>query len=194
MNWIKKIIGFFQQVQEEVHIAAEGINYLLGRLRQFEEKFNTLIEVLQRLERNLDEKSKSKPSVTIEQKGAAFIVDALAKLPNYRDGMFHLHLDSRYWVCGKEDFLKIVKWDWTNEKRYIQNQYDCENFAFYFKASVNRHFGLNNVGFVLDTSSAHAYNIVVFSNGTAEIFEPQNDSWPRIGQRIYKFKEGKILL
>ena len=48
---------------------------------------------------------------------------------------------------------------------------------------------------MIDNSGGHAYNIVVFSNGEVELFEPQNDSFPEKGShQSYSFKNGIILL
>ena len=67
--------------------------------------------------------------------------------------------------------------------------------CFYaFKAMVDRRFGLNNVGLVIDWSGGHAYNIIVFKDGTVKIFEPQSDSWPKAGRGLYKFQHGQILI
>ena len=103
-------------------------------------------------------------------------------------------LDSKFWTCTKEDWRKIISWDWTNEKKYVAEQYDCDNFAFNFKARVARKFGVNSIGLVVDYSGGHAYNLMVFSDGTWAIFEPQSDNWPTIGSGMYKFETGYILL
>tara|TARA_B100000949_G_C14182987_1_gene408320 strand:+ start:179 stop:661 length:483 start_codon:yes stop_codon:yes gene_type:complete len=103
-------------------------------------------------------------------------------------------LDSKFWTCNEADWKKIIKWDWTDEKRYVAEQYDCDNFAFNFKARVARKFGVNSVGLVIDYSGKHAYNLIVFSDGTWKIFEPQSDKWPKLGSRNYKFEDGFILI
>jgi len=103
-------------------------------------------------------------------------------------------LDTKFWTCNESDWKKIIDWDWTNEKKYVTEQYDCDNFAFNFKARVARKFGVNSVGLVIDYSGGHAYNLIVFSDGTWKIFEPQSDRWPELGTGLYKFEEGFILI
>jgi len=103
-------------------------------------------------------------------------------------------LDTKFWTCNEADWKKIIDWDWTDEKRYVTEQYDCDNFAFNFKARVARKFGVNSVGLVIDYSGGHAYNLIVFSDGTWKIFEPQNDRWPTIRTGQYKFEDGFILI
>ena len=105
------------------------------------------------------------------------------------------HLDSTYWTCTKSEFKQIVAFNDIDQRKYIGQRFDCDNFAISFKGQVATDFGLNNVGLVIDNSGGHAYNIVVFSNGEVELFEPQNDSFPEKGShQSYAFKEGIILL
>ena len=59
---------------------------------------------------------------------------------------------------------------------------------------IARKFGVNSIGLVIDYSGGHAYNLMVFSDGTWAIFEPQSDSWPTIGSGLYKFENGYVLL
>jgi len=105
-------------------------------------------------------------------------------------------LDSKYWTCTRLDFDAIIKWDWTDNKKYVAEKYDCDNFAFSFKARMDRKFHLNNVGLVVDYSGGHAYNCVVFSDGTAELFEPQSDLFTtsQLGTGYYKCESGFILI
>ena len=105
-------------------------------------------------------------------------------------------LDSKYWTCTRLDFDAIIRWDWTDKKRYISEKYDCDNFAFSFKARMDRRFHLNNVGLVIDYSGGHAYNCVVFSDGKAELFEPQGDRFvtDKIGTGQYKCESGLIII
>ena len=123
------------------------------------------------------------------------IEKALAGLGYNQKNWQRILLDNKYWTCSKTDFQKVVDFNTINEKKYILEQYDCDNFAFAFKAQVGMNHKLNNVGLVIDNSSGHAYNIVIFDDGTAELFEPQNDSWITPGQtEMYKFKRGIIIL
>ena len=103
-------------------------------------------------------------------------------------------LDNKYVAVSEKEFQKIIDWDWTDNKKYVAEKYDCDNFAFSFKAMVDRRFGVNNVGLVIDYSGGHAYNIIVFNDGSVRLFEPQTDRWARVGPGQYKFEEGKILI
>ena len=101
-------------------------------------------------------------------------------------------LDSKYVAVSQKEFQKIIDWDWTDNKKYVAEKYDCDNFAFSFKARVDRKFHVNTVGLVIDYAGGHAYNIVIFSDGTSKIFEPQSDSWPKKGTGMYVFTPGVV--
>ena len=101
-------------------------------------------------------------------------------------------LDQKYIAVPQKEFQKIIDWDWTDNKKYIAEKYDCDNFAFSFKARVDRRFHVNTVGFVIDYDAGHAYNIIIFADGTSKIFEPQSDSWPKMGSKMYKFNRETV--
>ena len=155
-----------------------------------------LINVLnQTYERIFHKIRNSRPPVIegVEEKTGEWIAEVL-KEGEPLTGIPRFPLDSKYWVCDRAEFNKIVQWDWTDKKQYISEKYDCDNFAFSFKARVDKWFHLNCVGLVIDWSGAHAYNIVVFKDGTWSLFEPQSDTWPTAGQsNMYKF-ESKIII
>ena len=101
-------------------------------------------------------------------------------------------LDQKYIAVPQKEFQKIIDWDWTDNKKYIAEKYDCDNFAFSFKARVDRRFHVNTVGLVIDYDAGHAYNIIIFADGTSKIFEPQSDSWPKMGSKMYKFNRETV--
>ncbi len=124
------------------------------------------------------------------------IYNALINKQIINSGMKRKNLDSKYWACGRLDFEAIIRWDWTDKKQYVAEKYDCDNFAFSFKARMDRKFHLNNVGLVIDYSGGHAYNCVIFPDATAELFEPQTDRFvtSHMGSGQYMCKEGLIIL
>ena len=86
-----------------------------------------------------------------------------------------LPLDGKYRLTNKSNFIDIVAWDWVDSKPYERDIYDCENFAISFKARVDWYFALNQVGIVIDYTSGHGYNLVIFPNGDVMLLEPQSD-------------------
>ena len=101
-------------------------------------------------------------------------------------------LDNKYVAVSEKEFQKIIDWYWTDNKKYVAEKYACDNFAFSFKARVDRKFHINTVGLVIDNDGGHAYNIIIFSNGTSKIFEPQSDSWPKKGSGMYIFNRSNV--
>lgn len=132
----------------------------------------------------------------LQEHDTVWISQQLLKAKVISSSMQRKTLDNKYWTCTRLDFDVIIKWDWTDEKRYVAEKYDCDNFAFSFKARMDRKFHLNNVGLVVDYSGGHAYNCVVFSDGTVELFEPQEDSFKttQLGTGYYKCESGLVLI
>ena len=157
---------------------------------------NELITALERLKRDYIDP----PSMTTkEERTGSWLYDQLKNAGFLTTGMQRLHLDSKYWACSKEEFEGWIKWDWTNGKKYIAEQYDCDNFAFSFKARCDRKIGINTVGLVIDYSGGHAYNVVAFTDSPAELYEPQSDRWVKPNEsksktEMYKLASGYIIL
>ena len=114
-------------------------------------------------------------------------------------GMQKLNLDSKRFACSQQEFVNWIKWDWTNQRKWLAEEYDCDNFAFSFKARTDRRLGINCVGLVIDYSGGHAYNVVAFSDARAKLYEPQRDRWGVPGQsksasEMYKLESGYIII
>ena len=136
---------------------------------------------------------------TIEKHDTSWIYKQLTDVGFLTSGMKRLHLDSKYWACSKKEFQDWIKWDWTNKKKYVSEQYDCDNFAFSFKARCDRKIGVNSVALVIDYSGGHAYNLVCFTDAPAELYEPQSDRWVTKGNgksknEVYKMQDGYLIL
>ena len=111
-------------------------------------------------------------------------------------GIIRLPLDGTYRMTNKSNFLHVVAWDWVDNKPYVKEIFDCENFAISFKANMDWYFGLNQVGIVIDYESGHGYNLVLFPDGSAWVLEPQSDAlvvWSKRNTTFYAL-EGAIVL
>ena len=136
---------------------------------------------------------------TKEAKDNMWVYNQLFEGGFYGPKMKKLNLDTKYWACSKQEFEDWIEWDWTNGKKYIAEQYDCDNFAFSFKARCDRKIGINTVALVIDYSGGHAYNLVCFTDAPAELYEPQSDRWVSKGDgksknEMYKFTDGYIII
>jgi len=54
--------------------------------------------------------------------------------------------DNKYYLTDWQTWQEIIKIDWTNEKKYLKDRYDCDNFANSFQARMAEIFGLNSAG------------------------------------------------
>jgi hypothetical protein len=116
-----------------------------------------------------------------------------------RGGMQRIPLDARYYLTTPHDFSKIVENTVIDHRNYKKAKFDCENFAFAFQSVVAQQYGLNSVGVVIDYEGGHGYNIVMYEDGTTELFEPQNDTLVSTGDTMsdheaYTIEEGFIIL
>lgn len=102
-------------------------------------------------------------------------------------------VDGLYWTVGREEFEYLLAWDWSNMGQFQADRRDCDNYAELVRVNFAWRLGINSVGVVLDVSSLHAYNLVVFSDGGFGYLEPQNDQWVQLGSGLYKLTQGSVL-
>ena len=120
---------------------------------------------------------------------------AVARVPECK--LLHYGMDGRYWLANKDIWKLLVAWDWVDSKKYIEDIYDCENFAILFKGRADYYFGLNSCAIVIDYSSGHGYNMIFYPDGSCDIFEPQNDAFISVigrNEQMYGLQEGAILI
>lgn len=113
-----------------------------------------------------------------------------------RKDIHYYPLDKYYWVTSEEDFMKVAKKDKTNMIEYVSEKFDCENFAMLFSARMSYKYHLNSVGIVIDYSSQHAYNIIVFRDGSVKLYEPQEELLIDIDNDYdnYNLENGAVLI
>ena len=158
-----------------------------------------MAELLDRLARFKKDYIDPPEMTTREQFNTSWVYKQMKDAGFLTSGMKRLHLDSKYWACSKKEFEGWIKWDWTNKKKFIAEEYDCDNFAFSFKARCDRKLGINTVALVIDYSGGHAYNLVCFTDALAELYEPQSDRWVKPNDsksktEFYALKDGYIIL
>lgn len=105
------------------------------------------------------------------EKDSAWIESVLL---NYKAKVIRLPLGQEAQFTDKTTFMEFVAWDWVDQFEY-HKFYRCGNFAISFKAHADQ-WGINQVGIVLDYKAGHAYNIVIFPDGSVMLLEPQNDN------------------
>ena len=76
-----------------------------------------------------------------------------------RGEVFVRYLDRNYWVVDEGQLDKLVKWGRV-ERRWVEDEYDCDDFAWRFKSRASWGLGVNGVAFVSDPCVGHSYNLV----------------------------------
>lgn len=140
--------------------------------------------------------SLNQPSVERREVDGDFVSEAVNDYldEHAKDGT-RLPLDGKYYVASKDDMDAIVSANHDDKRIYRKAKYDCENFALTFMSSVQREYGLTNVGLVIDWSGAHAYNMFVYDDGTVELYEPQDDDFVEPGDaEKYAFENVKVII
>ena len=121
------------------------------------------------------------------QADGAWLEGVLAKLiPGYGTKVRRILLDNKYRLCVSEDMQRIIEWDFVDQKEYLADFWDCDDFAFAFKARCAAVFGVNQVALIVDYSSLHAYNLIVLPDEKIWLMEPQNDLYWDIKDHDYK--------
>ena len=106
-------------------------------------------------------------------------------------------VDTKYQVPSLDYFLGAALADLIDQKPYVPEFMDCDDFALWFKAICSITYGITSVGLVRDYSSKHGYNVVVFQAGNIMLWEPQTDSLVFLSTRNrkhYGLKFGRILV
>jgi hypothetical protein len=111
-----------------------------------------------------------------------------------------LRLDGTYYTTNLETFKKIIEWDFTDTRKYLLDQFDCDKFAIYFKSRMAIDYKINSIGVILDYSSGHAYNIIIVKDNDQVkwlLYEPQNDkifTYDERDERFYSMNLYYLLL
>jgi len=102
-------------------------------------------------------------------------------------------MDRKYYMTDWETWKEIIELDWTDQKKYIKEQYDCDDFAFSFKARASEVFGLNSVMacygkiYNKDTGAligSHYWNIILTDDNKAYYYEPITDKYAEASNNV----------
>jgi len=116
-------------------------------------------------------------------------------------------LDGKYYLTDWQTWKNIIAVDWTDQKKYVREKFDCDNASFSFCSRVSWLFGLNSKGAVYGKVynkktkkfiNYHYWVCIVTndSDGVRRLYwyEPITDKWVQhekgkeiiIGNWIYK--------
>ena len=162
---------------------------------------NAIVEALCECEDALDKcLGDNKPVPVVQDKDkvikdGAWMTSVVSQIPDCQ--LAHFPFDGKYWLASKDIWKLLVAWDWVDSKKYMEDIWDCENYAILFKGRADYYFGLNSCAIVIDYSSGHGYNMIFYPDGTADIFEPQNDAFISVigrNKNMYGLSLGAILV
>ncbi len=155
-------------------------------------KFETLLRRFLRRELSV-------PSPEVEQVGRGHLDDALkANIPGYdgtNDPIHVVYADGTY-LAPKPADVELIKMlaTATSLLPYRPERFDCENFAGAFRTLAAFVAGVNSVGVVYDWTAGHAYNVIIDTEGTVYLFEPQEDREVMLGEsEDYQLENGLIV-
>ena len=112
-------------------------------------------------------------------------------------------VDSKYWTYSREVWERIIADDETSKMMGWPDRMDCDDFALRFKSNGSIWYNATAVGIVKDDSAGHAYNVIVFADGKAKLFEPQQDRFVDLDEPVtiattgtgkYSLTSGLILI
>lgn len=111
--------------------------------------------------------------------------------------IIRLPLDAKYKFPGtKQEAMKIIAWDWTDQLMYVRDHFDCPDFAMHFMVMTNLFFHIQ-VCWVLDYKSSHSYNLIVVPGSTDYVLEPQSDAlyvWTKRPEQFYYLKGSYVAI
>jgi len=116
----------------------------------------------------------------------------LGKLVRERTGATFSLWDNQYYYTTLASWQKIIDLDWSDEKKYVKERYDCDNYAYMFCSRMAEWFELNGAGIVLgvvrnpNTNALLGWHAWVFFladvNGKPELFnlETETDQFVKV--------------
>jgi len=118
-------------------------------------------------------------------------------LENLGLNIIRLPLDAKYrFPATKKEAMKIITWDWTDQLKYVQDHFDCPDFAMHFMVMTNLYFRIQ-VAWVIDYQSAHSYNLVIIPDDNVFVLEPQSDAlyfWTKRPEKFYHLKGALVAI
>jgi len=144
--------------------------------------------------------SSNAPDVSRTKVESEFVAEAVNDyLDEHAENGSRLPLDGKYYTTSEDEMKQIVNADQTDKKLYRKAEYDCENFALSFMANVQGMYGVTTIGLVIDWSGGHAYNMLVYEDGSIALYEPQNDKFVEPGDTDvrdldYPFENVRVII
>jgi len=104
--------------------------------------------------------------------------------------------DGKYYIVDWEVMKNIIKYDWTDKKKYLVDRRDCDDFANAFKSNLSAIYGINSVGLARNVKVRiiprkkdvwHRCNLILATKNNvlkAFAFEAQNDKFQEVKKGV----------
>jgi len=132
---------------------------------------------IEELEQQIEEQEEDEwPDLETTQVDRQFVEDALQELDGWGLRESYWRDDGKYNLPDRDDFGRVVFHDKVNERPYKDEVYDCDNYSDHLVSLFADRYTCNAVGTIItQDGNPHAFNVVVFPDGKAELWEPQSD-------------------
>ena len=123
------------------------------------------------------------------------IINAIKTL--YPDVQVKAISDGKYYTVSEERWKEIIKNDFVEKKKYLAEQFDCDDFSRCFVARVTENYGLNACGIVwgwMTEGAYHAWNFIYTAEGKLLWFEPQNDCLFSPSDKEFEYRAKDIFM
>ena len=179
MNFLEHLRSVLCAEQATSSEHSEEISYLRTKVDTLEDERDRLKEDIDRLSDELSvARGDNAPDVETEAVDRAFVADALYNLDGFEDIEIWRPMNDRYVVPTQDAFEQVIAWDATDAKEYERDYFDCVDFTKVIRALFAQTYRINAVGNIITYGEIpHACNVVVFADGTARLFEPQDDEF-----------------
>lgn len=104
---------------------------------------------------------KSAFAVKLKQTNSVVVRDLLSSV-GIKDSYF---TDGTYWYTDLQTVKDILLYDTTNDKKYVIEQYDCDDFSLTVRNSFREYYGINCMGeireiqiWLVDTGKLFTYH------------------------------------
>jgi len=216
MNWLKKVCQKLFEQQLMVQFTEDEVKKIFDTRQRLRQWYNLAVQGIIGAPADEDLKNAIMEILDLSNKLYEWYVppfpvnkvaltdqelDAVINDLKSKGGMVAwLPLDGTYYTVDLDTFKKIIEWDWTDTRKYLEDTFDCDKFAMYFKSRMAIDFGINAIGVVLDYSSEHAYNLIIVKDQQGVkwyLYEPQNDNiftYDQRDQNFYAMKQYVLLL
>lgn len=131
------------------------------------------------------------PDVEYEEVDNSFVERALEGLDGY-DPNTRIQMHDRYRVIPYSEFGKVLREESISDEEWELNWMDCVKYSGLFRFRSNYKFNINCIGTVYSYyGENHVFNVIIFSDGTAKLYEPEMSEFVTDGSGGYYAADGE---